>query len=91
MDHRAHRGQGDAVAVNTSSRYALLALQGPAARDVLQTLTGANLDDVKYYWFTTGEVANVRAHDLADRLHGRGRLRGVRAARRPPNASGMRS
>ena len=34
---------GDAVAVNTSSRYALLALQGPAARDVLQTLTGVDL------------------------------------------------
>jgi aminomethyltransferase len=53
--------QGDAVAVNTSSRYALLALQGPAARDVLQTLTGVNLADIKYYWFTTGEVAGVRA------------------------------
>ena len=53
-------GQGDAVAVNTSSRHALLALQGPVARDVLQTLTGANLADVKYYWFTTGEVAGVR-------------------------------
>jgi len=53
------KGQGDAVAVNTSSRYALLALQGPAARDVLQSLTGANLSDVKYYWFTTGEVASV--------------------------------
>jgi aminomethyltransferase len=52
-------GAGDAVAVNTSSRYALIALQGPAARDVLQTLTGANLGDVKYYWFTTGEVAHV--------------------------------
>ena len=54
-------GIGDAVAVNTSSRYALIALQGPAARDVLQTLTGVNLGDVKYYWFTTGEVANVLA------------------------------
>jgi aminomethyltransferase len=53
-------GQGDAVAVNTSSRYALLALQGPAARDVLQPLTGANLGDLKYYWFATGEVAGVR-------------------------------
>jgi aminomethyltransferase len=53
-------GFGDAVAVNTSSRYALLALQGPAARDVLQTLTGVNLADIKYYWFTTGEVAGVR-------------------------------
>jgi aminomethyltransferase len=54
-------GIGDAVAVNTSSRYALLALQGPAARDVLQTLTGVNLADLKYYWFTTGEVAGVLA------------------------------
>ena len=52
---------GDAAVVNTSSRYALLALQGPVARDVLQTLTGVNLADVKYYWFTTGEVAGVRA------------------------------
>ena len=53
-------GIGDAVAVNTSSRYALLALQGPAARQVLQTLTAVNLGDIKYYWFTTGEVAGVR-------------------------------
>ena len=53
--------QGDAVAVNTSSRYALLALQGPAARDVLQSLTGADLAELKYYWFTNGEVASVLA------------------------------
>ena len=54
-------GHGDVVAVNTSSRYALLALQGPAARAVLQPLTGVNLADLKYYWFTSGEVANVLA------------------------------
>ena len=53
-------GFGDAAAVNSSSRYALLALQGPAARDILQTLTGVDLAGIKYYWFTTGEVANVR-------------------------------
>src|SRR6478736_5528706 len=52
---------GDAVAVNTSSRYALIAIQGPAARDVLQPLTAVSLGDIKYYWITTGEVANVRA------------------------------
>ncbi len=51
----------DAVAVNTSSRYALLALQGPAAIEVLQSLTGVNLAPLKYYWFTTGEVAGVRS------------------------------
>jgi aminomethyltransferase len=52
-------GRGDAVAVNTSSRYALIALQGPVAQQVLQPLTGVNLAELKYYWFTTGEVANV--------------------------------
>ena len=52
-------GLGDVAAVNTSSRYALMAIQGPAARDILQKLTGVNLSDIKYYWFTTGEVASV--------------------------------
>jgi aminomethyltransferase len=51
---------GDAVAVNTSSRYALIAVQGPVAREVLQTLTAVPLDQIKYYWFTTGEVAATR-------------------------------
>ncbi len=55
------QGVGDAVAVNTSSRYALLALQGPAARDVLQTLTGVDLSSMRYYWFATGEVAAVKS------------------------------
>jgi aminomethyltransferase len=54
------QGVGDAVAVNTSSRYALIALQGPVAREVLQTLTGIDLASIKYYWFSTGEVAGVR-------------------------------
>jgi len=53
-------GIGDAVAVNTSSRYALIAIQGPVAQRVLQSLTGVDLSAIKYYWFTTGEVANVR-------------------------------
>jgi aminomethyltransferase len=51
----------DAVAVNSSSRYALLALQGPRAKDILQPLTGVDLDSIQYYWFASGEVANVRA------------------------------
>ena len=53
-------GAGDAVAVNTSSRYALVALQGPAAREILQPLTGVDLSAIKYYWFATGEVAGVK-------------------------------
>jgi aminomethyltransferase len=50
----------DAAAVNTSSRYALIALQGPVAQNVLQSLTGIDLASMKYYWFRTGEVAGVR-------------------------------
>jgi aminomethyltransferase len=52
---------GDAVAVDASSRYALMAIQGPAAQSVLQGLTGVDLAGIKYYWFAHGEVAGVRA------------------------------
>src|SRR6059058_6702807 len=55
------QGVGDAVAVDSSSRYALIALQGPEALNVLQPLTGVDLASMKYYWFGHGEVANVRA------------------------------
>jgi aminomethyltransferase len=51
---------GDAVAVDASSRYALLAVQGPRAIDALQPLTGVNLAALKYYWFAHGEIAGVR-------------------------------
>ena len=53
-------GVGDAVAVNSSSRYALIAVQGPKAAAVLQPLTGVSLADLKYYWFAHGEFAGVR-------------------------------
>jgi aminomethyltransferase len=52
---------GDAVAVDASSRYALIALQGPSAAEVLQPLVGIELPGLKYYRFAHGEVANVRA------------------------------
>jgi aminomethyltransferase len=55
------KGAGDAVAVDASSRYALLAVQGPQATSVLQPLTGVDLASLKYYWFAHGEVASVRA------------------------------
>ena len=53
-------GIGDAVAVNSSTRYALIAVQGPAAGQVLQPLTGIELASMKYYWFGHGEIAGVR-------------------------------
>ena len=52
---------GDAAAVDSSNRYALLAIQGPASLDVLQPLCTTELRDLRYYWFTHGEVAGARA------------------------------
>jgi aminomethyltransferase len=65
-DDHAHiaehiRPAGDAVAVDASSRYALLAVQGPRSLEVLQPLTGVDLSSIKYYWCAHGEVAGVRA------------------------------
>jgi len=54
-------GIEDAAVVDSSSRYALISVQGPAALEVVQPLTGAELDGLGYYWFTHGEVANGRA------------------------------
>ena len=54
-------GVGDAVAVNTSSRYALIAVQGPLAARIVQTLTEVELETIEYYTFATGEVSGVRA------------------------------
>jgi aminomethyltransferase len=50
-----------AAVVDTSARYALLAVQGPRALGLLQPLTGVDLASLKYYRFAHGEVANVRA------------------------------
>jgi aminomethyltransferase len=52
---------GDAVAVDASSRYALIAVQGPEALGVVQSLTAVDLASMKSYRFTHGEIASVRA------------------------------
>ena len=52
---------GEVAIVNSSDRYALIAVQGPKARGIVQTLTAVDLSAVKYYWFAHGEVAGVRA------------------------------
>lgn len=44
---------------NRSADYAQLAIQGPRAVEIVQTLTPVNLAEVKYYHFTEGEVAGV--------------------------------
>ena len=49
-----------AAVVDSSSRYALISIQGPAAREVLQPLTAVDLAEIRYYWFAYGEVAAAR-------------------------------
>jgi aminomethyltransferase len=54
-------GLAGVAVVDTSSRYALVAVQGPAAREVLQPLTAADLSRLGTFRFTHGEVAGARA------------------------------
>jgi aminomethyltransferase len=55
------KAAGDVAIVNSSDRYALIAVQGPKARRIVQGLTGVDLSSIKYYWFAHGEIAGVRA------------------------------
>jgi len=57
---RAKEGSPDVATVNSSNRYALIAIQGPRAQEILQTLTAIDLAAIKYYWFAHGEIAAVR-------------------------------
>jgi aminomethyltransferase len=51
----------DVAAIDSSSRYALIGVQGPVAAEVLQPLATVDLADIHYYWFAHGEVAGARA------------------------------
>lgn len=44
---------------NASSDYCQIAIQGPQATAMLQTLTETDLSAIKYYHFTTGQVDGV--------------------------------
>ena len=56
------REQAASFAVTITDRsddYALLAVQGPRAAEIVQSLTGAKLGVIKYYHFTEGTVAGI--------------------------------
>jgi len=57
----SHAGAFDVEIEDVSDQTALLAVQGPAAREVLRSLASLDIDDVKYYRFREGEVAGVPA------------------------------
>jgi aminomethyltransferase len=51
----------DCELVNRSDEYALLALQGPKAQEILQGLTPLELAAIRYYHFAEGEIAGQAA------------------------------
>jgi aminomethyltransferase len=46
---------------NASPDYCQIAIQGPRALGILQLLTDAELEPIKYYHFTTGQVDGIEA------------------------------
>ncbi|MBN2409255.1 MAG: glycine cleavage system aminomethyltransferase GcvT [Candidatus Aminicenantes bacterium] len=55
----AHKDGFDAVVENVSERYTQIALQGPKAREILQSLTDVDLPAIKRFWARPGKVAGV--------------------------------
>ncbi|MEP7382417.1 MAG: glycine cleavage system aminomethyltransferase GcvT [Gemmatimonadota bacterium] len=49
----------DCTLTDVSEEIALLALQGPMAREILQVLTDVDLEAMKYYHFVMGRVAGI--------------------------------
>lgn len=62
-DHNPLPGEVEVVAEHDD--WAQLAIQGPRATAILNTLTDLDLDDVKYYHFAHGAVAGVPGCVLA--------------------------
>jgi aminomethyltransferase len=58
---RENTGDLDVEISDESDDWALLALQGPKAVDLLQNLTGTDLSSLKYYRFVEGEVSGAKA------------------------------
>ena len=56
-----HAAGMDVTIADVSDKTALLALQGPNAREVIRPLADLDLDDVKYYRFAESRVAGVPA------------------------------
>jgi aminomethyltransferase len=50
---------GRAEVLDTSAAYALLALQGPLAQEILERSTSLSLKEIKAFYFSTGLVAGV--------------------------------
>ncbi len=58
---KSHHAGENVELRNASAEYCQIALQGPDAISILQTLTTTPLSEIKYYHFTQGKVDNVTA------------------------------
>src|SRR5437870_6429237 len=55
---KSHHDNENVELKNVSADYCQIALQGPDALQILQTLTDTPLEEIKYYHFRDGEVDN---------------------------------
>jgi aminomethyltransferase len=61
FEHMRENNRFNATVENKGPEYAQLAIQGPKALATLQKLTKTELEPIRYYWFTDGEVAGTKA------------------------------
>ncbi len=59
FEHIKSQNHFDATVTDAGDEYTQLALQGPKAEAILQTLTKTGLKDIKRYWFAFGKVLDV--------------------------------
>ena len=60
--------------IQPANEYAQLAIQGPKAAEVAQKLTAVPLAQIRYYWFSDGDLCRRACADRPHRLYGRRRL-----------------
>ncbi len=58
--HKVNADFGASI-TNASDEYSLLAVQGPKAIDVVRKLTNTEVDNIPYYSFEEGSIADVNA------------------------------
>src|SRR6185503_18476281 len=72
----------DVAFTDRSAETALIAIQGPRAADILAKVAGGSVAALQPFGGEVHTRGGCRGDDRADRLHGRGRLRGVHRQRR---------
>jgi aminomethyltransferase len=58
---KSHHGNENVALKNVSADFCQIAIQGPRALSILQTMTAVPLSEIKYYHFREGEVDGVAA------------------------------